>query len=98
MCVHKSGGFFGNPFKTSRGTIQGGSDLTCLFNIVVDAIVWEWIHLKVGVKAIRLGMGEDMQRFLVFFYVDDGVLAHHNIIEYQPLQDIGSPCSSALVS
>ncbi len=35
-------GYYGTPFKAGRGVTQGGLLSAKLFNILVDAVVWEW--------------------------------------------------------
>jgi hypothetical protein len=36
-------GYYEKPFKAGRGVTQGGPLSAKLFNIVVDAVVWEWM-------------------------------------------------------
>jgi hypothetical protein len=37
-------GNYGMAFKASRGVTHGGPLSAKLFNILVDAVVWEWIQ------------------------------------------------------
>ena len=37
-------GYYGQAFKAGRGVTQGGTLSPKLFNIVVDAVVWEWMQ------------------------------------------------------
>ncbi len=43
--VCRASGNYGTPFKAGRGVTQGGPLLAKLFNIVVDAVVREWLRL-----------------------------------------------------
>ena len=40
--VTKQAGFFGKPFRASRGVCQGDISLPFIFNIVCDAVIREW--------------------------------------------------------
>ena len=42
--------------------------------MMVDAVVWGWLRQTFCNKVVRLGVGEYMRRFLVSFYVDDGLV------------------------
>ena len=41
--VCRASGNYGVPFKAGRGVTQGGLLSTKLFNIMVDAVVREWL-------------------------------------------------------
>ncbi len=43
--VCRAKGNYGRPFKAGRGVTQGGPLLAKLFNILVDAVVREWMRL-----------------------------------------------------
>ena len=43
VCCAK--GNYGRPFKAGRGVTQGGPLLVKLLNILVDAVVHEWMQL-----------------------------------------------------
>ena len=43
IMVCQAAGNYGTAFKAGRGVTQGGSLSAKLFNILVDAVVWEWI-------------------------------------------------------
>jgi hypothetical protein len=45
MNVCRAKGNYGGPFKASRGVTQGGPLSAKLFNIAVNAVVWEWVRL-----------------------------------------------------
>ena len=43
IMVCRAAGYYGQPFTAGRGVTQGGPLSAKLFNIVVDAVVWEWM-------------------------------------------------------
>ena len=53
----RAGGFYGEPFQANRGVTQGGPFSPRLFNIMVDAIVREWLRQVLGAEAARHGVG-----------------------------------------
>ncbi len=62
-------------FSVGRGVTQGGPFSPHIFNVVVDAVVQEWLHQKLGVEFTRQGLGDLAQTILVAFYADDSVLS-----------------------
>ena len=74
VCCAK--GNYGRPFKAGRGVTQGGPLSAKLFNIIIDAVVCEWMQLmretlddSDGQLAIRV------KELFTKFYVDDGYIA-----------------------
>jgi hypothetical protein len=74
--VCRAKGNYGRPFKAGRGVTQGGPLSAKLFNILVDAVVREWMRLmretlddSDGQLAIRV------KELFAIFYVDDGYIA-----------------------
>ncbi len=59
----------------TRGTTQGAPFSPRLFNILVDAIVQEWLRRVMGEEAARLGYSEAVRMFLALFYADDGAIS-----------------------
>jgi hypothetical protein len=43
--VCRASGNYGTPFKAGCSVTQGGPLSAKLFNITVDAVVWEWMRL-----------------------------------------------------
>ncbi len=43
IMVCRAAGNYGMTFKAGRGVTQGSPISAKLFNILVDAVVWEWI-------------------------------------------------------
>jgi hypothetical protein len=76
IMVCRAAGNYGTAFKAGRGVTQGGPLLAKLFNIMVDAIVWEWIQqLWVDGDYDEKEFAEYMATFFAIFYVDDAYLA-----------------------
>ncbi|EJK48206.1 hypothetical protein THAOC_33017 [Thalassiosira oceanica] len=61
---------YGEPFKASRGVTQGGPLSPKIFNIMVDAIVREWIRqlfYEVSIVLLVVDKREDLQSMLEIF-------------------------------
>ena len=87
-------GNFGRPFKAGRGVTQGGPLSPKLFNILVDAIVREWLRQLFGDDAAMHGLGTDdrlVRLFVALFYADDGYLASRDPALLQEAIDILVP-------
>ena len=78
--VFRAGGSYGRKFKAGRGITQGGPLSPRLFNLMVDAVVREWLRQVLGEEGARGEQGLEIRRFLTAFYVDDGVLASRDTI------------------
>ncbi|KAL7552528.1 hypothetical protein ACHAWF_016807 [Thalassiosira exigua] len=86
--VCRAGGNYGTPFGASRGVTQGGPLSPKLFNILVDAIVREWLRVLFGDDA-ALGLDEEMLRVLMaLFYADDGFIASRDPDMLQEASDV----------
>ena len=42
--VARAGGYYGTAFGGERGVMQGDPLSPTIFNVVVDAVVWHWVH------------------------------------------------------
>jgi len=62
--VPRQSGYFGKPFKASRGVRQGDIISPLIFNIMVDAVVRHWRFLQ----------QQQNNKESVVFYADDGLL------------------------
>ena len=76
--VCRAKGNYGEPFKAGRGVTQGGPLSARLFNIIVDAVVREWMRLIRETQ--NIGITEEEREALTealfaIFYVDDGYIA-----------------------
>ena len=72
--VCRAVGNYGAPFKAHRGVTQGGPLSPRIFNVMVDAVLREWLHQVLGVDAARHGYGEEVRSFFAIFYADDGLI------------------------
>ncbi len=82
-------GNYGTAFKAGRGVTQGGPLSAKLFNILVDAVVQEWIRqLRQGGEFKEEELSEIMAMFFAIFYVDDACLASRDAGFLQHALDI----------
>jgi len=59
MVCKAVGGYFGHwPFQTGRGVTQGGPVSPRIFNILIDAVLREWLRDGLGVQAAAEGILE----------------------------------------
>ena len=72
--VCRASGVFGKPFKAGRGVLQSDPGSPQIFNVMVDAIVPEWLRQVLGEEVENSGIGTEMRRFLADFYADDGLI------------------------
>jgi hypothetical protein len=76
IMVCRAAGNYGTAFKAGRGVTQGGPLSARLFNIMVDAVVREWIQqLRVDGDYKEKEFVAYMATFFAIFYVDDAYLA-----------------------
>jgi hypothetical protein len=69
-------GNYGGPFCAGQGVTQGGPLSAKLFNILVDAVVREWLHqLRDGSIVDPEELDLLMAAFFAIFYVDDAYFA-----------------------
>jgi hypothetical protein len=69
-------GNYGTPFKTGRGVTQGSPLSAKLFNVMVDAMVREWLQIlrdELGLEGEELD--EMMDALFAIFYIDDTYIA-----------------------
>jgi hypothetical protein len=72
-------GNYSRLFKASRGVTQGGPLSAKLFNILVNAVVWEWMWLmRSTINDADGNLTECIKGLYVVFYVDDGYIASRN--------------------
>jgi hypothetical protein len=82
--VCRASGNYGRPFKAGRGVTQGGPLLAKLFNIMVDAVVREWLHIlrgEIDMKGAELD--SLMETLFTIFYVDNAYIAARDPIILQ---------------
>jgi hypothetical protein len=74
--VCRTAGNYGMAFKACRGVTQGGLLSAKLFNILVDAVVCEWVwQLKEDVDYKEGKLAALTATFFAIFYVNDAYLA-----------------------
>ena len=72
MNVCRASGNYGAPFKADRGVTQGGPLSVKLFNVIVDAVVREWLQLlREEMVMEEEELDEMMATLFVIFYMDD---------------------------
>jgi hypothetical protein len=83
------GGCYGDPFIAYCGVTQGGPLSSLIFNLVVDAVVREWLRWMLDKKATKDGltMAQSATQ-MVSFYVDDGVLSAREPVWLQSALDV----------
>ena len=86
--VCRANGRYGQGFRQFRGVTQGGPLSPRLFNIVVDAVVREWLRRALGEEAAKDGVAQMAARFIALFYVDDGFIASRDPVLLQKCLDI----------
>ncbi len=74
VCCAK--GNYGRPFKAGRGVTQGGPLSAKLLNIIVNAVVREWMRLmRETLHNLGGNLSDQIEALLAIFYVDDGYIA-----------------------
>ena len=58
-----------------------------IFNVMVDAIVREWIRQTLGDDVMTTRIGEEIRSFLAVFYADDGLLQSRDPVRLQAAPD-----------
>jgi hypothetical protein len=82
-------GNYGRPFKASRGVTQGGPLLAKLFDIVVNAVVREWMQLmREMIDDAEGNLVERIEGLFPVFYVYDGYIASRDVEFLQEALDI----------
>jgi hypothetical protein len=79
MNVCQAKGNYGRPFKAGRGVTQEGPLSAKLFNIVVDAVVREWMRLmRATIDNADNDLAKRIAGLFAVFYVNDGYIASRN--------------------
>ncbi len=77
--VCQAKGNYGRPFKAGRGVTQGGPLLAKLFNIIVNAVVQEWMRLmRTMIDDVDGNLAKRITGLFAMFYVDDGYIPSHD--------------------
>ena len=68
----REGGYYGTAFKGARGVTQGDPLFPTIFNVVVDAVVRNWLEGLQTAKEEKGAKGGG--HFSAVFYADDGMV------------------------
>jgi len=88
VLVCRAVGRYGEPFQAERGVTQGGPLSPRMFNILVDAVVREWLRQVLGEEAAKHGYGDAVAYFCSLYYVDDAVAQDRDRDRLQRSADI----------
>ena len=78
--VCRAKGNYGRPFKAGRGVTQGGPLSAKLFNIIVDAVVREWMRIMRETLDDSDGkLAARVEALFAIFYVDDMATLHRKM-------------------
>ena len=72
--VARAGGYYGEAFKGARGVTQGDPLSPTIFNVVMDAVVRNWIEGLVTETAEKGETGREGRYQSEVFYADDGMV------------------------
>jgi hypothetical protein len=86
--VCRAGGSYGSLFAAFQGITQGPPLSLIMFNVCVDAVVREWLHQMLGDDTARQGIGDKVAKWMVAFYIDDGLVASRDPVWLQSSFDI----------
>ena len=70
----RAGGRYGRRFKARRGVTQGGPLSPTIFNLMVDAVVREWLSRALSPEEAREAILQ-VRQLMAAFYADDAVVA-----------------------
>ena len=73
--VARAGGYSGTVFRGERGLTQGDPLSPTIFNVVVDAVVRNWVQGVVEEVEARGELGQEGRHQASLFYDDDGMVA-----------------------
>ena len=87
--VCRAKGNYGRPFKAGRGVTQGGPLSAKLFNLIVDAVVREWIRqMRDTLDDPQGRLTDQIEALFAIFYMDDGYIASRDAEFLQSALDI----------
>ena len=74
IMVARAGGYYGTAFGGERGVMQGEPLSPTIFNVVVDAVVRNWVHRVVEEEEARGETGREVRHQAELFYANDGTV------------------------
>jgi hypothetical protein len=78
-----AGGCYGSPFAAKRGITQSGPLSLLMFNVCVNAVVREWLQQVLDDDAACGRIEDDVAKWLVVFYIDNGLVASRDPVWLQ---------------
>ena len=69
------GGYYGTALQVFQGVTQGHPLSPTIFNVVVGAVVRNWVEVMVEQLGGQDGRGQEGQHQSTIFYADDGMVA-----------------------
>ena len=73
--VTRANGYYGEEFKGARGVTQRDPISPIIFNLVVDAVVRNWVMVMVEGAEEQGEHEQDGRHHNTLFYADDGMVA-----------------------
>ena len=78
----RAGGRYGRRFKARRGMTQGGPLSPTICNLMVDAVVREWLSRALSPEEAREAILQ-VRQLMAAFYADDAVVASRDPVKLQ---------------
>ena len=72
--VARAGGYYGTAFWGKCAVTQGDPIYPTIFNVVVDAVVQQWVTMMVEGAEERGERGHEGRHLAALFYADNGVV------------------------
>ena len=73
--VARAGGYYGTAFHGAHGVTQGDLLSPTIFNVVVDAVVRNWVMVVIAGVEERSEHGHEVRHQAALFYADYGMVA-----------------------
>ena len=73
--VVQAGGYYGTYFQGERGVTQSDPLNPTIFNVVVDAVVRQWVTGVISDSEAQEELGQEGRHQAALFYADDGMVA-----------------------
>ena len=73
--VTRKGGYYVAALTGAQAVTQGDLLYPTIFNVVLDAVVRNWVSVMVEGAEERGGNGQEVRNQNFFFYTNDGIVA-----------------------